>query len=194
METDRNNLFPIFLKLEKLDTLIVGGGNVGLEKVAALLKSSPAARITVVADRFHPELVQVAKDFSNVRLIERKFRNRDLHGKDVLILATDDKILHERIRVIARKRRMLVNVADTPELCDFYLGSVVTKGNIKIGISTNGKSPTMAKRMREFFEDVLPENTNELLDNMQKIRDRIKGDFRNKVDTLNQITSSWLRS
>ena len=194
METDRNNLFPIFLKLEKLDTLIVGGGNVGLEKVAALLKSSPAARITVVADRFHPELVQVAKDFSNVRLIERKFRNRDLHGKDVLILATDDKILHERIRVITRKRRMLVNVADTPELCDFYLGSVVTKGNIKIGISTNGKSPTMAKRMREFFEDVLPENTNELLDNMQKIRDRIKGDFRNKVDTLNQITSSWLRS
>ncbi|HEY0744955.1 MAG TPA: bifunctional precorrin-2 dehydrogenase/sirohydrochlorin ferrochelatase, partial [Chryseosolibacter sp.] len=190
----RNNLFPVFLKLEKLDTLIVGGGNVGLEKVGALLKSSPAAKITVVADRFHPELVQIAKDFSNVRLIERKFRNRDLHGKDVLILATDDKVLHERIRVIARKRRMIINVADTPELCDFYLGSVVTKGNIKIGISTNGKSPTIAKRMREFFEEVLPENTNELLDNMQKIRDRIKGDFRNKVDTLNQITSSWLRS
>ncbi|HEY0742532.1 MAG TPA: bifunctional precorrin-2 dehydrogenase/sirohydrochlorin ferrochelatase [Chryseosolibacter sp.] len=194
METDRNNLFPIFLKLEKLDTLIVGGGNVGLEKVGALLKSSPAAKITVVADRFHPELVQIAKDFSSVRLIERKFRNRDLHGKDILVLATDDNVLHERIRVIARKRRMIINVADTPELCDFYLGSVVTKGNIKIGISTNGKSPTIAKRMREFFEDVLPENTNELLDNMQKIRDRIKGDFRNKVDTLNQITSSWLRS
>jgi siroheme synthase-like protein len=192
METERNNLFPIFLKLEQLETLIVGGGNVGLEKLSGLLKSSPGVKVTVVADRFHAEVLKIAKDFSNVRLVDRKFRNRDLQGKDLLILATDDKTLHERIRTLARKRRLIVNVADTPELCDFYLGSVVTKGNIKIGISTNGKSPTIAKRMREFFEDVLPENTNELLDNMQKIRDRVKGDFRNKVDTLNQITSSWL--
>ncbi len=193
METERNNLFPIFLKLDQLETLIVGGGNVGLEKLSGLLKNSPGLRVTVVADRYHPELPQLAKSFSNVRLVERKFRNRDLTGKDLLILATDDKALHERIRILARKRRLIVNVADTPDLCDFYLGSVVTKGNIKIGISTNGKSPTIAKRMREFFEEVLPENTNELLDNMQKIRDRIKGDFRTKVDTLNQITSSWLR-
>jgi precorrin-2 dehydrogenase / sirohydrochlorin ferrochelatase len=192
METERNDLFPVFLKLDQIETLIVGGGNVGLEKLSGLLKSSPAAKVTVVADRFHPEVIQIAKKFSNVRLVQRKFRNRDLQSKDVLILATDDKDLHERIRLLARKRRLIVNVADTPDLCDFYLGSVVTKGNIKIGISTNGKSPTIAKRMREFFEDVLPENTNELLDNMQKIRDRVKGDFRNKVDTLNQITSSWL--
>lgn len=190
---ERNNLFPIFLKLDQLETLIVGGGNVGLEKLTGLLKSSPGVRVTLVADRFHPDVRLIAKDFSTVKLVERKFRNRDLAGKDLLILATDDRKLHERIRVLARKRRMIINVADTPELCDFYLGSVVTKGNIKIGISTNGKSPTIAKRMREFFEEVLPENTNELLDNMQKIRDRIKGDFRNKVDTLNQITSSWLR-
>ncbi|HEY0652973.1 MAG TPA: bifunctional precorrin-2 dehydrogenase/sirohydrochlorin ferrochelatase [Chryseosolibacter sp.] len=194
MQTEeRNNLFPIFLKLDQLETLIVGGGNVGLEKLTGLLKSSPGVRVTLVADRFHPDVRLIAKDFSTVKLVERKFRNRDLAGKDLLILATDDRKLHERIRVLARKRRMIINVADTPELCDFYLGSVVTKGNIKIGISTNGKSPTIAKRMREFFEEVLPENTNELLDNMQKIRDRIKGDFRNKVDTLNQITSSWLR-
>jgi precorrin-2 dehydrogenase / sirohydrochlorin ferrochelatase len=190
---NRNDLFPIFLKLDQLETLIVGGGNVGLEKLTGLLKSSPAAKITMVADRFHPEVLQVAKDFKNVRLVERKFRNRDLTGKDLLILATDDRNLHERIRVIARKRRMIVNVADTPQLCDFYLGAVVTKGNIKIGISTNGKSPTIAKRIREFFEEVLPENTNELLDNMQRIRDQVKGDFKHKVDTLNQITSSWLR-
>jgi precorrin-2 dehydrogenase / sirohydrochlorin ferrochelatase len=190
---ERNNLFPIFLKLDQLETLIVGGGNVGLEKLSGLLKSSPGVKVTVVADRFHSEVTHIAKDFSNVRLIERRFRNRDLQGKDLLILATDDRELHERIRVLARKRRLIVNVADTPDLCDFYLGSVVTKGNIKVGISTNGKSPTIAKRMREFFEEVLPDNTNELLDNMQGIRDRIKGDFRNKVDTLNQITSSWLR-
>lgn len=189
----RNNLFPVFLKLEELDTLIVGGGNVGLEKLNALLKSSPLARVTIVADKFHDEIIALASRCKKIRLIERGFRARDLQSKDLVILATDDKNLHERIRIQARKRRLLVNVADTPDLCDFYLGSVVTKGNIKIGISTNGKSPTMAKRMREYFEEVLPENTNQLLDNMQQIRDKIKGDFRHKVEVLNEITSSWLR-
>ena len=192
-EEERNNLFPVFLKLEELDTLIVGGGNVGLEKLTALLKSSPRASVTIVSLVFHPEIKSLAGQCKKIKLIEREFRARDLHNKDVAILATDDKALHERIRVLAKKRRLLVNVADTPELCDFYLGSVVTKGNIKIGISTNGKSPTIAKRMREFFEEAIPENTNQLLENMQQIRDRIKGDFKNKVDMLNEITASWLK-
>src|SRR5687767_563822 len=190
---ERNNLFPVFLKLEELDTLIVGGGNVGLEKLSGLLKSSPCAKITLVAEKISDEIKTIATQSKTVRLIERGFRVRDLVSKDLVILATDDKTLHQRIRVITRKKRLLVNVADTPELCDFYLGSVVTKGNIKIGISTNGKSPTIAKRMREYFEEVLPENANDLLDNMQKIRDKIKGDFRQKVDMLNEITASWLR-
>ena len=189
---ERNNLFPVFLKLEELHTLIVGGGNVGLEKISGLLKSSPAARITVVAEKISDEIRNLAAQSKNIFLNERSFRIRDLQNKDLVILATDDKALHERIRIQARKKRILVNVADTPDLCDFYLGSVVTKGNLKIGISTNGKSPTIAKRMREYFEEVLPDNTNQLLDNMQKIRDRIKGDFRRKVDVLNEITASWL--
>ncbi|MBT1701239.1 bifunctional precorrin-2 dehydrogenase/sirohydrochlorin ferrochelatase [Fulvivirgaceae bacterium PWU4] len=189
---ERNNLFPIFLKLEELHTLIVGGGNVGLEKISGLLKSSPAARITVVAEKISDEIRNLASQSKYIFLNERSFRIRDLQNKDLVILATDDKALHERIRIQARKKRILVNVADTPDLCDFYLGSVVTKGNLKIGISTNGKSPTIAKRMREYFEEVLPDNTNQLLDNMQKIRDRIKGDFRRKVDVLNEITASWL--
>ena len=192
-QEERNNLFPIFLKLEELDTLIVGGGAVGLEKLNGLIKSSPQARITMVAEKFTDEIRSIATNQKKIRLVERKFRIRDLQSKDLVILATDDQGLHKRIRIQARKRRLLVNVADTPELCDFYLGSVVTKGNIKVGISTNGKSPTIAKRMREFFEDVLPDNTNELLDNMQKIRAQIKGDFSNKVKVLNEITSSWLR-
>jgi precorrin-2 dehydrogenase / sirohydrochlorin ferrochelatase len=189
----RNNLFPVFLKLEELETLIVGGGNVGLEKLNALLKSSPAARITLVAEKFLDEVRTIASQNKRIRLIERSFRARDLQSKDIVILATDDKSLHERIRVQTRKKRILVNVADTPDLCDFYLGSVVTKGNIKIGISTNGKSPTIAKRMREYFEEMLPEDANQLLDNMQQIRDKIKGDFKHKVEVLNEITSSWLR-
>src|SRR5687768_4071386 len=113
---DRNNLFPVFLKLEELETLIVGGGNVGLEKLTALLKSSPNAGVTVVSVTISDAIKEIAAQNKKVKLVERNFRVRDLQYKDLVILATDDKQLHQRIRVLTRKRRMLVNVADTPEL------------------------------------------------------------------------------
>ena len=189
---ERNNLFPVFLKLENLDTLIVGGGHVGLEKLTALLKNSPSAKITLVARSIQEPIKELARKHPQVTLCERNFKLWDLWEKDLVLLATDNRQLHETIRNFARTRRLLINVADTPELCDFYLGSVVTKGNLKIGVSTNGKSPTISKRIREYLEEALPDNTNELLDNMQKIRDQIKGDFSEKVRVLNEVTSSFL--
>lgn len=191
---DRNNLFPIFLKLEALETLIVGGGHVGLEKLTAILKNSPGARITLVARDIQTAIRDLAAQHPNVKLEERNFKLWDLWDKDLVLLATDNRLLHESIRRFARSRHLLVNVADTPDLCDFYLGSVVTRGNLKIGISTNGKSPTIAKRIREYLEEALPDDTNELLNNMNKIRERIKGDFNQKVKTLNEITASMVDS
>jgi precorrin-2 dehydrogenase/sirohydrochlorin ferrochelatase len=190
---ERNNLFPVFLKLESLETLIVGGGHVGLEKLKAVLTNSPAARVSLVARTISDSIKVLAAQYQNVKLYERNFKLWDMWSKDLLILATDNRNLHETIRKFARSRRILVNVADTPDLCDFYLGSVVTKGNLKIGVSTNGKSPTISKRIREYLEEALPEETNELLDNMSKIRDQIKGDFSEKVKVLNEVTSSWLK-
>jgi precorrin-2 dehydrogenase len=190
---ERNNLFPVFLKMEELDTLLVGGGNVGLEKLIAIMRNSPSARVTVVAGMIREPLKVFVSSLPTVTLVERNYMRSDLAGKDLVILATDNSDLHERIRVQARKKNVLINVADTPGLCDFYLGSVVTKGNLKIGISTNGKSPTIAKRIREFLEESLPDETNALLDNMEEIRQRIKGGFEDKVKALNEITASWLK-
>lgn len=190
--SERNNLFPVFLKLESLHTLIVGGGNVGLEKLSAVLKNSPSANITLVGRTIQEPIKELAGKHPHVKLFERNFKLWDLWDKDLVLLATDNRQLHETIRNFARNRRLLINVADTPELCDFYLGSVVTKGNLKIGVSTNGKSPTISKRIREYLEEALPDDTNELLDNMQKIRERIKGDFSHKVKVLNEITTTWL--
>lgn len=191
---ERNNLFPIFLKLEALETLVVGGGHVGLEKLSAILKNSPQASVTLVARTIQEPIRELAENHPGVKLHERNFKLWDLWDKDIVLLATDNRSLHESIRNFARSKRILVNVADTPDLCDFYLGSVVTRGNLKIGVSTNGKSPTISKRMREYLEEAIPEETNELLENMQKIRERIKGDFNHKVKVLNDITTSWLES
>lgn len=187
----QNKLYPIFLKLENLHTLLVGGGNVGLEKLTALLKNSPEAKVTIVADNVCDQVVDMIDNNSNIRLLKRKFFISDLDGKDLLILATNDSELHERVKVEARKKRILTNVADTPELCDFYLGSVVQKGDLKIGISTNGKSPTFAKRFREYMEEFLPDTIQDLVDNLNTFRNNLKGDFQFKVKALNELTSSF---
>ncbi len=188
----QNKLYPIFLKLENLHTLLVGAGNVGLEKINALLKSSPAAIVTIVAEEVCKEIFEIMKNNPNIKLLKRKFFISDLAGVDLLILATNDKLLHVRTKAEARKRRILTNVADTPELCDFYLGSVVQKGDLKIGISTNGKSPTFAKRFREYMEESLPDNLQELINNLNTFRNNLKGDFEYKVKELNKLTSSLI--
>jgi len=187
-----NNLFPIFVKLESLTTLIVGGGNVGLEKISAILKNSPNAPIILVSRTIHPRIKELASKHPKVQLIERNFRLWDLWSGDLVLLATNNRETNQYILKFAKGRGLLVNVADTPDLCDFYLGSVVTKGELKVGISTNGKSPTIAKRFREFLEESIPEDTNELLDNMNGIREKVKGDFQEKVKVLNEVTKSWL--
>ena len=184
-----NNLYPVFFKLEKLNTLIVGGGNVGLEKLESLLRNSPQAPIKLVAITIDPRIKEIQQQFPNLQLIEREFQVEDLKGINVALLATENRQTNRRIGLIARSRNIPVNVADTPDLCDFYLGSVVKKGQLKIGISTNGQSPTFAKRFREILEEILPDETDQLLGNLRIIRDRLKGDFQYKVKKLNEYTS-----
>lgn len=184
----KNNLYPIFLKLDELNALVVGGGNVGLEKVNALLFSAPEANVTIIAPAIKNELREAIKLHTTYSIIERKFEDHDLDGKDIAILATDDKELHKHIKQLARKNGILCNVADTPELCDFYLSSVVKKGNLKIAISTNGKSPTIAKRLKETFNHAIPDELDQVLDNMQGIRNKLNGNFAQKVKKLNRIS------
>jgi siroheme synthase-like protein len=183
-----NKLYPVFLKLEELELLLVGAGNVGLEKLQSLLSNSPGAKITLVAPIIKDEVKELLAQHTNCSTEERKFEESDLENKDIVVLATDDKALHQQIKLLARKKRILVNVADTPELCDFYLGSIVQKGNLKIAISTNGYSPTIAKRVKEVLNETLPDEIDELLTNMQSIRNKMSGDFAQKVKELNELT------
>ncbi|HET8829669.1 MAG TPA: TSUP family transporter, partial [Pelobium sp.] len=188
-----NELFPIFLKLQNFQTLLVGGGNVGLEKLSAILNNSPQAKVNIVADRFLDEVKELAATFPSINLFERKFEDRDLQGAELVILATDNQELHQYIRTLAKEKGILVNVADTPDLCDFYLGSIVKKGNLKIAISTNGKSPTVAKRIKEVLNENIPEEIDETLENMSQLRSTLGGDFSDKVRAMNQATAGLIK-
>lgn len=186
---DQNTLFPIFLKANCLQTLIVGGGAVGLEKIAALHQNSPEANITLVAPAIHPDIKEMAKRNHRIQLLEKDFSPCDLYGKDIALIATNDAAENKRIHDMAKAMRILVNVADTPALCDFYLGSIVQKGSLKIAISSNGKSPTITKRLKEILNEMIPDEMEKVLDNLTVIRQRLKGNFAEKVKQLNQITS-----
>lgn len=183
-----NQLFPVFLKLEQMHLLIVGGGKVGLEKLQAVLHNSPNTRITLVATQVSEAVWELAGQHSNISVIEKNYDTKDLFEVNLVIVAVNDIPLAERIRNEASQQNLLVNVADKPELCDFYLSSVVKKGNLKIAISTNGKSPTIAKRLKETFNDALPAELDQVLDNMQAIRNKLNGNFEEKVKKLNHLT------
>lgn len=186
---DQNPLFPAFLKLENLRVLLVGGGNVGLEKLTAILRSSPETAVTIISFTFLPEMRALAATYPRLRLVERGWLESDLDSADIVFAATDDPALHRRIQAATRARRLLLNVADTPDLCDFYLSSVVQKGQLKVAISTNGKSPTVAKRVRAMLEETLPEELDEVLQQMTIIREKVSGDFAAKVKSLNAVTA-----
>lgn len=191
-----NNLFPVFLKLENddLHLLIVGGGYVGLEKIEAVLSNSPEATVTLISPEIRDEIVEIASQKPKVTLITRKFEDRDLDEKDVVIVATNDKEENKRIKRVARARHLLCNVADTPDYCDFYLSSVVKKGNLKVAISTNGMSPTLAKRLREVLTEALPDDLETAMDQLKVVRDMLRGDFAYKVEELNRITEVLVKN
>lgn len=188
-----NELYPIFLKVDQLNMLLVGAGKVGLEKLTFLLKSSPQAHVTVVAKEVWEEVRILVDHHSHVTLVEDAYHDKYLAGKHIVIAATNDKQINKQIHLEAKERFLLVNVADTPDLCDFYLGGIVTKGNVKIAISTNGKSPTTAKRLRQLLEEVIPDDVNEMVENLNIYRHTLKGDLEHKVEALNKLTEGLLR-
>ena len=186
-----NTLYPIFLKTEQLEVLIVGGGYVALEKLQFLFKSSPNARVTMVSPMVRTETKDFIQD-KNIQVISSRFRSRFLKNKNIVIATTDSPKVNERVYNLCSKKHILVNVADNPPLCDFYMGGIVTKGNLKIAISTNGKSPTLAKRLRQWLEAFLPEETDALLDKLYVYRNKLKGDFEQKVLAMNKLTEKLL--
>ena len=191
MEQERNNLYPIFLKTKNLNVLIVGGGYVAEEKLTFLTKSSPDCKVTMVSPMFREGTIALAKKYC-VTLVTDVYNEKYLEGKHIVVATTDIPEVNVQVWKDCRAQAKLVNVADNPPYCDFYMGGIVTKGNVKIAFSTNGKSPTTAKRLRQFFEEVIPENVDDLVKNLNEFRKTIKGDFEEKVETLNEFTKGLI--
>jgi precorrin-2 dehydrogenase/sirohydrochlorin ferrochelatase len=161
-------LFPAFLKLEGRQCLVVGGGVIAEQKIPGLIESG--ARLVVVAPSVSPAIRSLANSKS-VTWLSREFVPADLDGVFLVIAATGDAVVNERVFREAEKRGILCNAVDEPERCHFYYGSVVRRGDLQIAISTNGKSPALAQRIRVELEKLFDSSYGEWLNWLGNVRD-----------------------
>ena len=142
------------LKLKGRRAVVVGGGDIGLEKVEGLLACD--ADVTVVAPDAHPALRALVEEGS-IEWRQREYEGGDLDGCLIAIAATDDTDVNIRVYDDAEARAMLVNVVDVPPLCNFILPAIVRTGPLAVAISTAGASPALAKRMKREIAEAFGE-------------------------------------
>jgi precorrin-2 dehydrogenase/sirohydrochlorin ferrochelatase len=163
-------LFPAFLKLEGRRCVVVGAGPVAEEKIPGLLRAG--ARVRVVA----PQATERVQDWARAKKIiweRRAFRSADLAGAFLVIAATSSPSLHARILTQARRRGVLCNAVDDPEHCDFFYGAVVRRGGLLIAISTSGRSPALAQRIRKKLEQEFGEEYAAWVEEIGEVRRRL---------------------
>ncbi|MDR0434988.1 MAG: bifunctional precorrin-2 dehydrogenase/sirohydrochlorin ferrochelatase [Gracilibacteraceae bacterium] len=140
------NLYPINLKLEGRLCLVVGGGPVGERKISGLLECGAGVRVVSPGAT---ALVARWAEAGRITLLRREFIPADLAGVFLVLAATDSAATNEKVATLAAERGLLVNVADTPPLCDFYLPAIARRGPLSIAVSTGGVSPGLAARLRD---------------------------------------------
>ncbi|MDP9238816.1 MAG: bifunctional precorrin-2 dehydrogenase/sirohydrochlorin ferrochelatase [Chloroflexota bacterium] len=164
-------LYPIFVETSGRRVIVIGGGNVGAEKVRGLLNGE--ADITVVAPSLLPELQEHA-DAGRIRHIAREYQESDLDGGyEFIMVATDDGAINAEVAAAGKRRGIWVNAADDPKNCDFILPAVVRKGKITLAASTSGASPALARRLREELDAYLTDDMPALADLLAEVRQEV---------------------
>lgn len=164
------SLLPIFLKLEGRRCLLVGAGTVALEKIGSLLKTG--ARLRVIAPRAKDEVRQLAGE-GRLEWIEREFEPADLNSAELVIAATDVPEVNAAVYREAVERGVFCNSVDDIPNCDFFFGSVVSRGDLQIAISTAGESPAVAQRLRREIDAQLPEDLGPWLARLGELRRKV---------------------
>ncbi|WP_263351570.1 precorrin-2 dehydrogenase/sirohydrochlorin ferrochelatase family protein [Acidicapsa acidisoli] len=167
-------MFPVFFKLVGRPCLVVGAGTIAAPKIVSLLRAGAAVK--VVAPKARPEVEMQARTGELV-WHAREFVDTDLDGMFLVIAATDLQRVNHQVAEFARVRNVLCNSVDDPPDCDFFYPSVVRRGDLQIAISTAGKSPALAQRLREEIDALLPEDTGAWLDQLGITRLRLLAAF-----------------
>lgn len=160
--------FPFFANIENTPCLVVGGGQVALRKIEKLLDFSPL--ITVVALKACDEIRELFQS-EKIELEERAFEDSDIGGKAFVITATGDSGVNRHISQLCKQRHIPCNAVDDPDSCTFFFPALVTEGDVCIGISTGGKSPTLASHLRKSIQSQTEGRLGDICEVMGKVRD-----------------------
>lgn len=161
------SLLPIFVRLAGRPCLLVGAGDVALQKIPSLLAAE--ARLRVIAPRVRPEIATLARE-GRLEVAGREFSDSDLDEIFLVIAATDDPAVNAAVYRGAVERNILCNSVDDPPRCDFYFGSIVSRGDLQIAISTAGESPALAQRLRREIDEQLPHDLGPWLHDLGELR------------------------
>lgn len=162
--------FPIFLELEGKKALVVGGGRVAQRKIESLLEYG--ASIRIIANQLTSKLNKLVES-GKIEHVDKEFKDKHLDDTFLVIAATDEKQLNHRISERARKRGLLMNAVDQPSDCDFIFPSIVKRGDLLVALSTSGKSPALAKKLRKEMEIQFGTEYETLLILMGRLRQEI---------------------
>ena len=160
--------YPAFIDIENKKVFVAGGGQVAKRKVEAFIEFG--AKVNVLSLSLCPELEQLSKN-GRINFLGSEFHESHLDGMLIVVAATDDKKFNRKLSVIAKKRGILVNAVDQPEDCNFIVPSMVRRGSLLMAVSTCGKSPALAKKIRSDLETVFDDSYSiylELLGNLRK--------------------------
>ena len=168
-----SQLFPVNLNLQNRKCLVIGGGKVAERKVESLLQCE--AEILVVSPKITQNLEKLAQQ-GIINFVNREYKTDDLDGCFMVISATNDQKVNQKVASDCLLRNILINVVDDPPMCSFTVPSVLRRGSLCIAISTSGKSPTLAKKIREELEITFGPEYEEFLELMGEIRDQVMRD------------------
>lgn len=164
------NFYPIYLNLKNQKCLVVGGGKVAERKVQSLLECG--ADVHVVSPELTPVLQELARE-GKITYVKRGYATTDLEGAFLVIGSTNDERVNKRIADDCFERNMPVNIVDDPPKCNFIVPAVVRQGSLSISISTDGKSPVLARKIRERFEEEFGPEYASFLELMGDLRKKI---------------------
>ncbi len=166
-------LYPVMIDLAGRPVTVIGAGDVALRKVADLLRCG--ARVQVIAPSMHKGFAGLAKEYGDqLVLIVREYRHGDIGDSLLAFSATDDEEVNRAVFTEARERSILVNSADDPSNCSFFLPSSYREGALVMSISTGGASPAMAARLRRTLQKYIPENIDTILEALNAAREMLK--------------------
>lgn len=201
MKPMSNPLYPIFLKLDNKKVLIIGGGLIALQKLQGLLASE--AKLTIISPKIIDEIRECRGEFPNIRKIdflERDYAYGDEVGAFIVIAATDNPEINNMIVTRCRDQMILANSVDQPDYCDFYVPSIINSGSIKVAISTNGKAPSVARKLREDLSMLIEQRYKDVVEIVNEFRLLVQAkllpeeDFPRRAKLINWFTKRTFKN